>query len=277
MANIALLEHTLVVVSEITHVPVYDFDFELHFRCTHPQDFGNERACVLRIGAIRNYDCEFREKAKWGLRLVNSPEQHLSASELESWYPILADLTPRTRIFAELPTRDEIEALFTWPVFLKGSRQTSQHNPALSVITTAAQYEQVSERYKSDPILHWQHPVIREFVPLEPVMGEVPGKIMPSLEFRSFWWKGMCVGWGQYWYQVPRYAAKDIDSGLALAENVAKRLQVPFLVVDFARTLDGRWILIECNDAQESGYAAIHPASLWRNILQQIGAEDKII
>ena len=62
---------------------------------------------------------------------------------------------------------------------------------------------------------------------------------------------------------------------IAVAEDAATRLRVPFLVVDFARTLDGRWIVIECNDAQESGYAAVHPASLWRSVLQQIGDEHK--
>jgi hypothetical protein len=269
--NLARVENQFVVISETTHVPVYDFDFDLHFRCTHPQQFDHETACILRTGAIHDYDGEFREKAGWGLRIVNSPVEHLCASDIEIWYPKLADITPRTRVFAELPGAAEIEACFGWPIFLKGSRQTSQHNPDLSVITSAAQYQDVSRAYACDPILHWQRPAIREFVRLMPVSGAVPGKVRPSLEFRSFWWKGQCVGWGEYWYQVPRYGAKDVDRGLSLAEDAAKRLQVPFLVVDFAKTLDGRWIVIECNDAQESGYAAIRAANLWRNVLECFG------
>ena len=37
-----------------------------------------------------------------------------------------------------------------------------------------------------------------------------------------------------------------------------------------AKTGDGCWIVIECNDAQESGYAAISPHLLWREILDRI-------
>ncbi|WP_339801450.1 ATP-grasp domain-containing protein [Saezia sanguinis] len=67
---------------------------------------------------------------------------------------------------------------------------------------------------------------------------------------------------------MPAYQADDIAQGLQLAQTVASRLNVPFLVVDIAKTADGRWIVIECNDAQESGYTGIQPQLLWRRILE---------
>ncbi|HKQ90284.1 MAG TPA: ATP-grasp domain-containing protein [Blastocatellia bacterium] len=42
----------------------------------------------------------------------------------------------------------------------------------------------------------------------------------------------------------------DVADGFAVANQVAKRLNVPFLVVDVAKTMAGRWVAIECNDAQ---------------------------
>ena len=51
------------------------------------------------------------------------------------------------------------------------------------------------------------------------------------------------------------------------AGRLARRLRVPFLVVDFAKTADGRWIVIECNDGQESGYAAASPRAIWEAVL----------
>lgn len=270
--NIALVDHKLFVVSEAVGVSVYDFNFELHFPCSHPYQIEGEAPCVLRIGAIADYETEFNDKAALGLRLVNSPAEHKLASELEHWYPLIDDLTPRTLMFDELPEVHAIEANFAWPVFIKGSRQTSKHNPELSIIRNRGQYEQVMRRYRDDPILHWQKPVVREFVPLAPVPGHVPGKVVPSIEYRSFWWHGECVGWGRYWYQVPIYDPEDAASGLDIAQEVARRVAVPFLVVDFARTADGRWIVIECNDAQESGYVAIPPHILWRNVLERMGA-----
>jgi hypothetical protein len=268
--NLARIEDKIIVISEATGIPVYDFNFDLHFRCTHPQSFGDGERCVLRVGPISNYEQEFQEKALRGLRLINSPSEHALASELEAWYPKLEDLTPRTKVFAQLPPVDEIEAAFAWPVFVKGSRQTSKHNPDLSIVTSAAQYQQVSAAYGADPILHWQRPVVREFVPLLPVPGQVAGKIRPSAEFRSFWWYGLCVGWGEYWYQVPHYEVEDIELGLSIAEQAAGRLQVPFLVVDFAKTAANTWVVIECNDAQESGYAAIPAQRLWRRVLEHM-------
>lgn len=160
-----------------------------------------------------------------------------------------------------------ITELFSFPIFIKGARQTSQHNPELSIIRSPAHYADISLNYHNDPILHWQQIVLREFVELAPAPGSVPGKVRPSREFRSFWWNGHCVGWGQYWYQLPPYSTDGIDEGLSLAQEAASRLNVPFLVIDIAKTIGGKWIIIECNDAQESGYSSISPQVLWRNIL----------
>ena len=41
-----------------------------------------------------------------------------------------------------------------------------------------------------------------------------------------------------------------------------------FLVVDAAQRSDGSWVIIETNDAQESGYCGVSPAPLWRAILE---------
>jgi len=268
--NIARVGRKLIVVSEEVGVSTYDFDFDLHFACDHPYRIDGEELCVLRVGPISDYAAEFDDKLSMGLRLVNSPGEHVLASELEAWYPFLEGLTPRTKVFDALPTATEIEVSFQWPVFMKGSRQTSKHNPDLSVIQSRAHYEVASQQYRADPILHWQKPVIREFVPLHPASGHVPGKVQPSIEYRSFWWRGECVGWGRYWYQVAAYECADAMAGLEVAKLAARRLNVPFLVVDFAKTAGGQWIVIECNDAQESGYVGIPPQSLWQKILELV-------
>lgn len=268
--NLARLEDKLLVLSDTIGVAAYDFDFDLHFRCGHPYRIDGQQPCVLRTGPITDYADIYDDRLAQGLRLVNSPEEHQRASELEHWYPRIEHLTPRSRVYDGLPEVDEIERHFCWPVFIKGSRQTSQHNPDLSVIRDAAHYTQVVPRYQADPILHWQKAAVREFVPLAPVAGAVPGKVRPSQEYRSFWWHGHCVGWGRYWHQVPAYEAADIAAGLDVARRAAEALAVPFLAVDLARTVDGRWIVVECNDAQESGYAGVSPRSLWQRILDRI-------
>lgn len=269
-AELLLIENRLAILSRPTGASAYDFDFSLHFDCRHPYRIDSEIRTILRIGAAQHYSNTFAEATAIGLRPINDPAQHLLSSEIEHWYPYIADMTPKTQIFDTLPDEDFVECEFGWPVFLKGSRQTSKHNPDMAVIRDREHYARACEAYPRDPILHWQKPVLREFLALAPVPGSVPGKIRTSLEFRTFWLDGVCVGHGPYWYQIAPYRSMDIDDGLALAEAVALRIAVPFLVVDIARTIDHRWIVIECNDAQESGHVGIAPQRLWRNVIDRI-------
>jgi ATP-grasp domain, R2K clade family 3 len=43
-----------------------------------------------------------------------------------------------------------------------------------------------------------------------------------------------------------------------------------FFTIDVAQTIAGEWIVIECNDGQESGYAAISPFALWQNLIDYV-------
>ncbi|MGE3802529.1 MAG: ATP-grasp domain-containing protein [Candidatus Kapaibacterium sp.] len=264
------IEEKLTIVTQPVNVGIYDFDFNLFFSCRHPTSFPQPATCVLRLGAIVDYSALVTRMRELGLEVVNNPDAHLRASELREWYPLIADLTARTICRRTFPPVDEVEQELGWPVFVKGSRQTSGHNPQLSIARSREEYMQLQHRYRSDPILYWQDVAVREFLNLQSVGGAVPGKVAPSMEFRTFWWFGTCVGWGRYWYQVPYYQAVDIVKGLEIAEEVARRVSVPFLVVDIARREDGRWIVIECNDAQEAGYAGAAPQVIWRNVLRQL-------
>jgi hypothetical protein len=40
------------------------------------------------------------------------------------------------------------------------------------------------------------------------------------------------------------------------------------LVIDAAQRIDGSWVIIEANDAQESGYTGVSPVTLWRAIIE---------
>jgi hypothetical protein len=94
-------------------------------------------------------------------------------------------------------------------------------------------------------------------------------KVPRSFEFRTFWWKGKLAGAGRYWWEGGAYDWTESERAAALAvgEEAAQRVAVPFLVIDLAQMADGRWIIIECNDAQESGYAGVSPIGLWQKIV----------
>jgi hypothetical protein len=99
--------------------------------------------------------------------------------------------------------------------------------------------------------------------------------VMPrAFEFRSFWWKGQCVGIGPYWMDEHyELTAPERSAALALGSEAARRLNVTFLVVDLAQRADGKWIVIECNDGQDSGYAGASPFLMWRRVLDLLETE----
>lgn len=268
--DLLLVEDMLWMLVAPTGQGIYDFPFDRFFACRHPYQLPERLVAVARAGAWNDYDARYRELEAEGIRLVHSPEQHLLASELPHWYPRLTDLTPRSLWFDEPPEAETVGRELGWPVFVKGERQTSRHRKSLSILEGPDDFRRAMEVYARDRILHWQRVVCREFRPLRRVEEAAPDRIPSSFEFRTFWWRGELVGWGPYWWQGSPYAASAEEQAAALvpAREAARRLAVPFLVVDVAQEVSGRWIVIECNDGQESGYAGISPFTLWRNILE---------
>lgn len=264
------LDQTLWILTAPTGISNFDFRFESYFPCRRTRDTTEQVVAISRIGAIQNYDHVFSCLKEEGIALVHSPEVHLRASELIHWYPFLKDLTPKS-LWSDDPLDSNVIATeLGWPIFLKGSRQTSRHRRSLSIIEGPEQFARVMETYSQDPILRWQKMVYRQFVPLRLVEEAQGDRLVSSFEFRTFWWRGELAGFGRYWWEGKPYQAtsEETQQGLKMAREAAIRLSVPFLVVDIAQAADGRWLVIECNDGQESGYAAVTPIALWQRILE---------
>ena len=129
------------------------------------------------------------------------------------------------------------------------------------------------ERWRREPLLHWQRVVCREFLELRPVVDVQLGAGLPKVfEFRSFWWGTECVGIGPYW-RSPKYEldARERAQALERGVEVARRIGVTFLVIDMAQTVDGRWVVIECNDGQDSGYMGVDRLPMWRRVVDVVG------
>jgi pimeloyl-ACP methyl ester carboxylesterase len=260
-----------------TGISAYDFSFDRMIACRRPWQRPERIEAVARFGAAPSYPDTWERLESQGIALVNNPAQHRRASELTEWYPLIADWTPRSIWFSACPSASEVARTFDWPVFVKGSRQTSRHQANLSIARSAAEFDRIMERYREDDILSWQTIVCREFVDLRPVRGETGDKVSPAFEFRTFWWRGQLVGSGRYWSEYCDYSwsPEEKESALRMAAAAASVVDVPFLVVDVAQMANGQWIVIECNDGQESGYAGVSPFSMWRAILELEKAKGK--
>ena len=252
-----------------TGLPIYDFRFREVFECKSIIH-SPERPVLLRIGAIDNFIRISNELQSLGIDLLFTEEEHDRASLLENWYPLLAKYTPFSRVYDGLPPIDVFLQEFRFPVFIKGNRQTNHHKKSQCIIENLTMYESLASQWENDKYLHWQKAVVREYMPLEKIGNTQHWDMIPaSYEFRVFFWKKNLVGYGKYWSMEYDYALKAHDKGIALdlAHQAATIVDVPFLAVDVAKTQCGKWIIIEINDGQESGYVGVDRTSLWQNIL----------
>lgn len=252
-----------------THSPAYDFDFRKYFDATPVFDAVKE-PLILRVGALDNYAQLYHSLQESGLTLINNTDEHNIASLLPDWYPLIAAYTPRSRWYETLPDVATIMTDFNFPVFIKGERQTNRHQLSSSKASNKQELQNILDNWKHDPILNWQKLICREFIPLEKIGEAIGDKIQYSKEFRVFVWKNKVMEIGQYWTDAPTVllSVAEQQEIRLLVEKVAQIVRVPFLVVDVAKTEGGRWIVIELNDAQESGYAAVSRINLWKKIIE---------
>jgi hypothetical protein len=274
--NLLHVEDRLWIVTAPIGRSTYDYEFERHFACRHATFLEGRVPAVARMGAAPDYPQRFAELLELGIELVHSPEDYDKTSYLPNWYPFIADLTPKSIWYSTPPTADEVEEQFAWPVFMKGERQTSHHEGELAIVRDREHFQRVLEAWRRDRILHWQRMVVREFIPLRPVTDIATRGIPKSYEFRCFAWRGRCVSMGRYWTsEAYELTAQEEAEVTALVNEVASRLNVVFLVVDVALSCAGRWIVVECNDGQDSGYAGNNPLILWRRILDCEGLDGR--
>ncbi len=270
-----LVEGVLWIVTKPVGFVQYDFSFEDQFQCTHPYQIDREITAIARLGSAPDYPARYAEMAEWGIRLIHTPEQYQRSSLLPHWYPLIKELTPRSRWYDILPTAEAILSEFELPVFIKGERQTNKHSRSQSIIETQDELNRLLDEWSSETILWWQRLVCREFVPLCPVSTDHGSGIPKSYEFRTFWFHGQLMGAGRYWiaeqYSILPNELSEVEE---IGKAITDKLNVPFLVIDFAKTSNGHWIVIECNDGQDSGYAGVNAREMWRKVISILRKEN---
>jgi hypothetical protein len=169
-------------------------------------------------------------------------EEYLAAHHLPNWYPVLADLTPETRVFpADADLAAELRALGWGAYFIKDFVKSLKTGRGSVVRDPADGAAVVAE--------------LREY------RGRIEGGVcvrrveefVPGSEQRYFVLKG--IGYAAEGGLVPRAVQK-----------CAERVASPFFSVDVARRSDGELRVVEIGDGQVSdlvGWSAARFASLW--------------
>lgn len=162
-----------------------------------------------------------------------------------------------------------VERELGYPLFVKTVQQTHGHLRALAFVDDRAGLERSIAGYRGVPHLAGQSIAVRRRVRLREAARLGPTDRVPNAwEHRVFVLDGHVVGIGAYWRDAGIERTADEDAAMrSLALEVQRTLEVPFLAVDVAQRDDGRLIVIETNDAQESGYTTIEPEALWREVI----------
>ena len=202
------------------------------------------------------YDVEIQ-----GSKLINSYEQHKYIADFE-YYNDIRDYTPETYFsFQDIPDN----GMFV----VKGKTNSRKfHWNSLMFAEGKQNAILVACDLQRDALISQQDIIVREFVPLEKVDDGING-LPISNEWRFFCYKNETLSYGFYWSEVTDKKRPDIDDeAFELIESVKPILsdRVNFFVVDVAKTNSGQWIVIECNDGQQSGLSANDPHILYKKL-----------
>jgi len=202
-----------------------------------------------------------------GSTLINSHREHRFVADLQNYVGILDELTPKTWTqLSDVPDSGG-------PFVVKGetnSRKDKWSTHCFARNKTEA--IEVAQVLMADGLIGQQQIYVRQFVELETFLVDPINKQPITREFRFFFLRGKPLVGGYYWSNYledlnavgidPK--ASEVPQEFLLQVGNRVKDHVTFVVVDVAKTMDGRWIVIELNDGQMSGLSCIPPEDLYR-------------
>ncbi len=203
-----------------------------------------------------------------GGTVINSYKQHMFIADLENWYAVLRDITPRTWFrLGDIPYNEE------GPFVLKGATNSRKHqwltHMYASNITEA---QRIHWELSNDGFIGDQSIYIRKFVNLRKFLIGVNGMPVTN-EWRTFVLYGKILASGYYWsnYWDDLEEKPQMDSrAQELLELVIDRVgnASNFYVIDIGQLEDGSWTVVELNDGMMSGLSMIDPDILYKNMYE---------
>ena len=233
---------------------------------------------IPRYSALPFYEELAEDVGRMGGRLINSYRQHCYVADLRNWYYDLADFTPRTWFFLDQIPEEG-------PFVLKG--QTNSKKFFWNSHMFANNKKEATEVFLKlaiDGYVGNQQIYCRQYVPLKNFGTGVAG--LPfSEEYRFFICNGKILTGNFYWSEVMEeneFEDKKFPSPNNVPTDFLNKIieivspRVPFFVVDIARTEEGKWIVIELNDGQQSGLSGNKPEILYSNLKRVLEGQEPI-
>ena len=230
-----------------------------------------DRVVIGRYSVLPNYAELQGDLRVNNAELVHTPSQHRWIADFE-YYEDLKEFTPKTYKLDQFRYCES-----EGPFVVKGATNSRKWRWNEHMFA-ANRKEALSKALglMDDSLIGCQDILIREYVPL--VTHEIGINGLPfTEEWRLFYLYGQYVAHGFYWSTaseelVAKKNAEGIEpEGMNFADEVASRLSSKiFVAIDIAKTVDGRWILIELNDGQMSGLSEISPMTFYKGLSEAV-------
>lgn len=203
-----------------------------------------------------------------GGKVINDVRQHRFIADLENWYAVLSDLTPKTWFRLE-----DIPVEENGPFVLKGETNSKKHQWTTQMYApNRKEAFRVYWELSNDGLIADQNVYIRKFVKLKKFLDGVNGMPVTN-EWRTFVLYGEVLASGYYWsnYWDDLEEKPQMDEGAkTLLQTVISRVGCDsnFYVIDIGQLEDGSWVVIELNDGMMSGLSMIDPDELYKKMGQ---------
>lgn len=229
----------------------------------------------LWIGYIptpQHYEDIYNEAIRKKIKLLNTPEEHLTVQEFDRAYHQILDLTPESIMITNLEQCQQVITQLGFPVFVKGVVQSQKTKGwKACVAENLAELETITQELLTLKNGVRGRVMVRKLVKLRHSRYAENGFPL-GREYRVFIYREQVLGWGYYWQgddPLKKLSVSEEKQVLELAIAAAKKLNVPYISVDIGQLENGEWIVIETGDPQFSGVSQIPLLQLYKEILQR--------
>jgi hypothetical protein len=220
-----------------------------HFRIEESRVLCRDALVIGRYSVLPHYQEMERDLGLLGSRLINTYEQHRWITSF-AYYNAVCEFTPET-----WDDENIYQCQHPGPFVVKGKMKSRKWQwKTLMYAETKPDALKLGRRLLEDSEIGEQGIVYRRFVPLRK-FGLGKDGLPQTNEWRFFYLGTRRLSHAFYWTGSDYLSQASIpEEAVALADRIAAIVatHVPFFVLDLAETAEGKWILIEVNDAQQS-------------------------
>ena len=221
------------------------------------------------IPSIEWYSAMYAEAERKRIRLLNTPDEHRTAMELDRAYSRIWDLTPESVALTDPRQAEDAVERLGLPLFVKGAvKSRKELGYRACVATSLDELRRLVKDVLTVDVRARGKAIVRKLVPIRHVHVSATG-FPVGREFRVFRYREALLDHGYYWDTDEPQATltgPEERAVLALASEAARRLAVPFVAIDIAQLVDHSWTVVEASDAQFAGPCQIPLLRLWNRI-----------